>query len=1308
MTGSDPASAYAAITSDTDFRLFKLRVRADYAIAGSTGAIWYVHTVRVDMDNDGTWELQTSSGLSVVSYMYPEPLTFSTTRTIRVEVQFADVNGRTEDDWRRTLYCDVMVIAAPRVYANAAGDAVVQLQNEDCTAYKPVVIVDGFDPQNELFPENYYRLLQEIIDVDLRSGLGYEVFILNFADGGRDLRFNAAVVLAALEKVHEICPSYQICLVGLSMGGLISRYALARAESEHTAHNVGLFVSFDAPQQQANVNPDLQDWIMSQAPTGAVGRWQERLQSVAAKQMLGYNTYDPTHTYHDALFHDLRALNGDGYPHKSYNVAVSNGNFSATWGYGMVGRRMATLKVFLNGGLLTYHNMLAEQLDVATGSMMSNIAGRQIGSILHNPLLDYYYELEVLYNPVYQPTWSTLDLQQPFVIDTLTGDITSYTRAMFDEFLVQTRPIMHHETSALSRSQLQSWLNKSFDLTISYDLTDGGSVNPVTYHVPVLGNTPITILPQTVMVSGREITYEFVQWDDGSRENPRQLYPWRDVSRSTIMKVRLASTSPGATWGSGQRRIAAVSDVSDGSTYHAVYESGGRIWHARNPHNAGWELDRLISADDAADAQDPTITTEVLSNGQVQVHAAWLRSPTGPIVYRAGDATNGLTWMAPVEHQVGGEHRAVLLPDPRCDAPGAPYPCWPVLLWVDGGCGDELCPPGVYYMKSPRESGAYHLVPGADGNVSAAAAVYSEDCPPGYREIGTGYRLAFVRDGRIYSGSFKDPGPLFPEVPPEPCNGPDELTSPGWTAANPSMVSSGTDVFVAWEESYGGSRRIAFKQRSGGIWSSTVYFTHSTHVPTKPVLGIEYSCGRVNLLWQCSDHIALVSRALSGSVWAPVADLGPGRAPSMVAAEPAGASAMWTSGLAAPYSIHLSNTITSPRPTTDVGSDVFSDTEVWLTWTAPGEGTGAAVEYDLRYALWPITEGNWGISPRAWGAPAPGAPGSPEGYAITGLEACTPYWFALKSKDGCGNWSPISNVFAGGTLCWGGGGGWYRARPAGPIALTSDEGTAIEGPSDRESAAAGAAQTHSATTNQGDALAVEMQIEGDSVVWRAYLIDSVSVPNAVGSDSVGIYFQARGEEGWSSWARYVPSAPNTHFGVRSLWNQGRAVFVGPYTLEDTSNGNAVGSRVRSESSREDELAMALVDTLTVSHLGGSGTKRSQDWYVLIRSVAGPAPGHHGLTPPPKAFALRQNQPNPFSSRTTIRFDLPIETSVRLVIFDAQGRVVRRLVNGRVPAGFQSVEWDKRDNGGRQVGSGVYLYRIQAGSFRAQKKMVLLP
>lgn len=92
---------------------------------------------------------------------------------------------------------------------------------------------------------------------------------------------------------------------------------------------------------------------------------------------------------------------------------------------------------------------------------------------------------------------------------------------------------------------------------------------------------------------------------------------------------------------------------------------------------------------------------------------------------------------------------------------------------------------------------------------------------------------------------------------------------------------------------------------------------------------------------------------------------------------------------------------------------------------------------------------------------------------------------------------------------------------------------------------------------------------------------------------------------------------------------------------------------------------------------------------------------------PTAYALSQNHPNPFNSATVIAYDLPQESRVALRIFSCLGQEVARLVDGSVRAGTHRVYWDGRDRRGRRVASGVYLVCLEADTYRAVVKMVLL-
>ena len=93
--------------------------------------------------------------------------------------------------------------------------------------------------------------------------------------------------------------------------------------------------------------------------------------------------------------------------------------------------------------------------------------------------------------------------------------------------------------------------------------------------------------------------------------------------------------------------------------------------------------------------------------------------------------------------------------------------------------------------------------------------------------------------------------------------------------------------------------------------------------------------------------------------------------------------------------------------------------------------------------------------------------------------------------------------------------------------------------------------------------------------------------------------------------------------------------------------------------------------------------------------------------PPARIALEQNTPNPFNPVTTIGFSLPERMDVDLTIYDVSGRRVIALVHRAMPAGRNEIQWTGRDTNGQTVSSGVYFYRLRAGSNVQTKKMVLL-
>ncbi|MCP4547606.1 MAG: hypothetical protein GY835_14195 [bacterium] len=92
--------------------------------------------------------------------------------------------------------------------------------------------------------------------------------------------------------------------------------------------------------------------------------------------------------------------------------------------------------------------------------------------------------------------------------------------------------------------------------------------------------------------------------------------------------------------------------------------------------------------------------------------------------------------------------------------------------------------------------------------------------------------------------------------------------------------------------------------------------------------------------------------------------------------------------------------------------------------------------------------------------------------------------------------------------------------------------------------------------------------------------------------------------------------------------------------------------------------------------------------------------------PVQPFTL-DNYPNPFNPRTTIRFSLPADDHVSLIVFDPQGRCIRDLIDREMAAGAHSIVWDGRDLSGNALPSGIYFYHLRTPDADLRRSMVLL-
>ena len=92
---------------------------------------------------------------------------------------------------------------------------------------------------------------------------------------------------------------------------------------------------------------------------------------------------------------------------------------------------------------------------------------------------------------------------------------------------------------------------------------------------------------------------------------------------------------------------------------------------------------------------------------------------------------------------------------------------------------------------------------------------------------------------------------------------------------------------------------------------------------------------------------------------------------------------------------------------------------------------------------------------------------------------------------------------------------------------------------------------------------------------------------------------------------------------------------------------------------------------------------------------------------PGQYVLEPAYPNPFNPETLIRVQVPETTTVEVAIYNIPGQKLRTLASGTFEAGLHRLTWDGHDRIGRELASGVYFYRMKAGSFLATRSLTLL-
>jgi hypothetical protein len=183
--------------------------------------------------------------------------------------------------------------------------------------------------------------------------------------------------------------------------------------------------------------------------------------------------------------------------------------------------------------------------------------------------------------------------------------------------------------------------------------------------------------------------------------------------------------------------------------------------------------------------------------------------------------------------------------------------------------------------------------------------------------------------------------------------------------------------------------------------------------------------------------------------------------------------------------------------------------------------------------------------------------------------------------------------------------------------------------------------------------------------------------------------------------KFTPIDANQLFSVVIFMSKG-ANFIGAgvfETFQPTSSYTQFVVPIQYSSGETPDSAYIQI---AVSDSSGAGTGGIDAFAVIDDLSLGGPTGVNDNQLNINSFNLQQNYPNPFNPSTTIYFSIPTEEFVNLKVFNALGQEVANLVNEEKPAGSYSVPFDAST-----LTSGIYFYKISAGSFAETKKMILM-
>jgi len=172
--------------------------------------------------------------------------------------------------------------------------------------------------------------------------------------------------------------------------------------------------------------------------------------------------------------------------------------------------------------------------------------------------------------------------------------------------------------------------------------------------------------------------------------------------------------------------------------------------------------------------------------------------------------------------------------------------------------------------------------------------------------------------------------------------------------------------------------------------------------------------------------------------------------------------------------------------------------------------------------------------------------------------------------------------------------------------------------------------------------------------------------------------------------KIISENPNTALSVRAMLNN---FYIALYNERDVNTAATLLNDVEGNSSLSTPMEIATAEE-DYNEYGGLLASQNKITLPQIHSSV--------LQKAPKFYLLVQNYPNPFNPSTTIHYEIPNNGFVTLKVYDILGREVKTLVNQYESKGRYNVNFNASN-----LASGIYIYRLQSGSFISTKKMLLL-